>query len=129
VVNPGQDKEDFSLHALKIYSKLSDAFELREHQMDYLVHEMARCPYPIILAGDFNDTPSSYVYTEITSKLDDTFVEKGNGFSITYAGRLPFLRIDYVMKSERFKTENYKRHKVDFSDHYPVSAVLTTPGN
>lgn len=125
VVNPGQDEEDFNLHALKIYSKLSDAFELREHQMDYLVHEMARCPYPIILAGDFNDIPSSYVYTQISSKLEDTFVEKGQGFSVTYAGRLPFLRIDYVMKSENFKTKNYKRHKIDFSDHYPVSAVLT----
>lgn len=125
VVNPGKDDEVFSIHALKIYAKLSEAFELREHQMDYLINEISRCPYPILLSGDFNDVPSSYVYNKITSKLEDTFVEKGTGFSITYAGRIPFLRIDYVMKSKGFTTLSYKRRKVDFSDHFPVSATLT----
>jgi len=124
VVNPGKDNEEFSIHALKIYDKLSDAFQLREHQMDYLLIEIKRCPYPIILSGDFNDTPSSYIYKAITKELQDTFTEKGNGFSITYAGKIPFLRIDYVMKSEDFSTLSYQRHKVDFSDHYPVSVSM-----
>lgn len=125
VVNPGQDQEKMGIHALKIYSKLSEAFQLREQQMGFLMKEIGRCPFPIILSGDFNDTPSSYVYGKISDKLEDTFVERGKGFSITYAGRIPFLRIDYVMKSDDFSTLSYRRYKVDFSDHYPVSAMLT----
>lgn len=124
VVNPGQNQDEMGLHALQIYSKLADAFQLREKQMQHLLKELDHCPYPVILAGDFNDTPSSYIYKQITKLLEDTFVKKGNGFSITYGGRIPFLRIDYVMKSQHFDTRTYRRHLVDYSDHYPLSAGL-----
>ena len=124
VVNPGQNQDEMGSQAMKIYSKLIKAYQLREKQMGHLVKELKNCPFPVVLAGDFNDTPSSYVYRQITSLLEDSFCEQGSGFSITYAGRLPFLRIDYVMKSEDFETSFYQRHKVDYSDHYPVSTRL-----
>ena len=124
VVNPGQDKEEIRLHAMKIYSKLSEAFQLRELQMAFLKDEIKICPYPIILAGDFNDTPSSFVYHELTSLLEDTFIEKGNGIGRTYAGELPLLRIDFILKSRTFKTLGYRRYNIRFSDHFPVSAHL-----
>lgn len=128
VVNPGNDKEA-KLHALKIYTKLSEAFQLREKQMAYVLDEIKKSPYPTILCGDFNDTPSSFVYNKITSVLSDCFMEKGNGLDRTYAGRLPLLRIDYILKSREFTTLTYQRHKLHFSDHFPVSAFLkkTTP--
>jgi len=127
VVNPGQDKEA-RLHALKIYSKLSEAFQLREQQMAFLMDKIKCCPYPIILAGDFNDTPSSFVYNKISNLLTDCFVEKGNGIGRTYAGELPLLRIDFILKSQELKTLNYQRHKVFFSDHFPVSATIQITG-
>jgi len=126
VVNPAQEgQETFATRATKIYSKLSEAFDLRERQMDHLLSQISACPYPILLAGDFNDTPSSFIYSRISKVLDDTFTEKGRGFSITYAGQIPFLRIDYIMKSALFNTVAYKRHNLNFSDHFPVSATLT----
>jgi len=127
VVNPGQDKEEMRSHALKIYSKLSEAFKLREQQMLFLVDKIKNSPYPILLAGDFNDTPSSFVYNKVTNLLEDTFVEKGTGIGRTYAGELPLLRIDFIMKSKLFNTQNYRRHKLNFSDHFPVSAYLDFP--
>jgi len=127
VVNPGQDKEA-RLHALMIYAKLSDAFRLREQQMSFLVDEIQSSPYPIVLAGDFNDTPSSFVYNKITGLLEDSFIEKGNGIGPTYAGELPLLRIDFILKDKIFKTLEYKRHKLHFSDHFPVSAILSRKG-
>jgi endonuclease/exonuclease/phosphatase family metal-dependent hydrolase len=123
VSHPGQDKEA-RLHALKIYSKLAEAFQLREQQMTFLMEKIKNSPHPIILAGDFNDTPSSFVYNTISSILQDCFVEKGSGIGRTYAGNLPLLRIDFVMKSREFSTLNYKRHKIHFSDHFPVSVIL-----
>lgn len=124
----GANKEadsNFTNHASSIFSKLTDAFLLREQQMEFLIQQMDSCKYPIILCGDFNDTPSGYVYNRITEKLDDTFVEKGKGLSITYAGQIPLLRIDYIMKSKNFKTLHYQRHHFNISDHFPVSAIVT----
>ena len=126
VVSGGQKEQGaFSLHAMNIYKKLSGAFRLKERQMDYLIRQMDKSPYPIILCGDFNDTPSSYIYNRIKAKLDDTFTEKGTGIGITYAGHLPFLRIDYIFKSAGMNTFRYQRYKVDFSDHFPISAFVT----
>ena len=96
--------------------------------MAFIMDKIEESPHPIILAGDFNDTPSSFVYNKISSFLEDTFVEKGNGFGRTYAGELPLLRIDFILKSQEFKTLNYQRHKVFFSDHFPVSATLQITG-
>ena len=126
VVNAGQEKEEnIKQHALSIYSKLTDAFLLRELQMSYLVDQLSDCSYPVILCGDFNDTPSSYVYDQITSELRDCFRDEGKGFGVTYAGQIPFLRIDYIMKSDHFNTLHYNRQKIDLSDHFPLSASFT----
>lgn len=129
VANPGQDKEEVRLHALKIYSKLAKAFLLRQQQLIFLTEEIETCPYPIILVGDFNDTPSSYVYNNISNLLEDTFIEKGNGIGRTYAGILPLLRIDFILKSNKFRTQSYKRDKLHLSDHFPISACLINSAN
>ncbi|MCF6170332.1 MAG: endonuclease/exonuclease/phosphatase family protein [Bacteroidales bacterium] len=125
VVNPGQDKEEMGLHAMKIYTKLSEAFQLRELQMAFLKDEIKSSPYPVILAGDFNDTPSSFVYRSLTGQIEDCFAEDGRGFGRTYAGQLPLLRIDFIMKSPEFNTLDYRRYNIRLSDHYPVSALLS----
>ena len=125
VVTAGQDDKQFSSHAFLIYSKLYEAYLLREEQIKFITDQINSSPYHVILAGDFNDTPSSYVYAQITNLLQDTFKEKGKGVSVTFAGELPFLRIDYIMKSSYFNTLEYSRHKIDFSDHFPVSVELS----
>jgi len=125
VVTAGQEDKQFSSHAFLIYSKLYEAYLLREEQIKFITDQINSSPHHVILAGDFNDTPSSYVYAQITDLLQDTFKEKGKGVSITFAGQLPFLRIDYIMKSIHFRTLKYSRHKVGFSDHYPVSVELS----
>lgn len=77
-------------------------------------------PYPIIIAGDFNDTPASYIYQKMSKKLNDSYKEKGKGFCTTYHGRFPAFRIDYIMHSPQLKALSYKRIKTDISDHYPI---------
>jgi endonuclease/exonuclease/phosphatase family metal-dependent hydrolase len=125
VVNPDiQDEEKAKLHFLKIYNKLSAAFRLREKQVSFFVNQINTSPYPVILCGDFNDPPSSYTYHKVTDFLEDTFVEKGKGMSWSYAGQIPFLRIDYIMKSPVFTTTSYHLDKISFSDHFPVAACL-----
>lgn len=124
VVNPDINDEESKMHLLKIYDKLSEAFKLREKQVTFLINQIKASPYKIILCGDFNDPPSSFTYHQVTEFLEDTYIEKGKGLSWTYAGKIPFLRIDYIMKSPGFKTLDYRMEKVNYSDHFPVSVVL-----
>ncbi|MCF8360080.1 MAG: endonuclease/exonuclease/phosphatase family protein [Prolixibacteraceae bacterium] len=104
--------------------KLRDAYILRATQVDRLVGHIKSCPYPVIVCGDFNDTPVSYTYRKISSVLTDSFVESGKGISGTHRNRLLPFRIDYIFYSHHFESHHYKRHRVNYSDHYPVTAVL-----
>lgn len=79
---------------------------------------------PIVLAGDLNDIPGSWLYRQITNEMEDSFCKKGRGMSITYNGGFPEFRIDMVFHGEGFNTLGYKRIKSDMSDHYPVLAYL-----
>jgi len=127
VIKPDmENNEEFKTKAGKIYEKLTKAFVLRQKQVTVLKQEIEKSPYKILLAGDFNDTPSSNVYSQISSLLTDSFTEKGSGMGITYAGKIPFLRIDYIFASENFKALEFTKHNILRSDHYPVSAVFKT---
>lgn len=75
---------------------------------------------PMILAGDLNDIPTSWLYGQIASRMTDTYCEKGSGMVATYNGGFPQVRIDVVFHSQGLKTLSYRRIRSDISDHYPV---------
>ncbi|MBQ8703172.1 MAG: endonuclease/exonuclease/phosphatase family protein [Bacteroidales bacterium] len=79
---------------------------------------------PMVLAGDLNDIPGSWLYRQIADVMEDSFCEKGRGMSITYNGGFPEFRIDMVFHGEGINTLGYKRIKTDMSDHYPVLTYL-----
>lgn len=120
-----KDQENFKNRSASIYAKLCNAFILREKQMKELLAEINRCKYPIILCGDFNDTPSSYVYSILSKYLTDSFIMKGNKLGSTYAGNIPFLRIDYVFTSQHFRINYFEIRKVGFSDHFPIISSIS----
>lgn len=119
-----KNNEEFKSKLLMIYDKLAQAFVLRQKQLNFLKEELKQSPYATILGGDFNDTPSSLVYNEISNLLNDSFIDKGFGLGVTYAGRLPLLRIDYIFSSSEFEVLDFETHNILRSDHYPISTVL-----
>lgn len=104
--------------------KLREGYKMRSTQVEILKTNIEQCPYPVIVCGDFNDTPNSFTYRIIGDKLTDAFVESGKGISNTYRGKLPSYRIDYIMYSPEFQSFNYKRYRVNYSDHYPITTDL-----
>lgn len=126
VVNPEADNsDDLKSHTSDIYRKLIQAYLFREKQLKYLVNEIKSTKYEIILCGDFNDTPSSWIYKQLEQHLNDAFVKKGMGIGRTYAGPLPFLRIDYILTGTSFSIVGFTRHNLIKSDHFPISAIIT----
>ena len=124
--SPAWEKQNVRHHFLDIYHKLQKAFRLRERQLTLVLKTIKASPYPVVLCGDFNDTPSSNAYHRVASVLTDAFVTKGNGLCATYAGPLPFLRIDYLFTSPKLKVTSYKKYHLRFSDHFPIQVTIKT---
>jgi endonuclease/exonuclease/phosphatase (EEP) superfamily protein YafD len=97
---------------------------IRVKQSRQLQMHAAECPHPVIICGDLNETPVSYITRILTKNRQDTFKEKGFGINATYAGAIPGLRIDYILPSSRLKVLNHKVYHTDMSDHYPVYSTL-----
>ncbi|MBN1109115.1 MAG: endonuclease/exonuclease/phosphatase family protein [Bacteroidales bacterium] len=104
---------------------LRRAFIRRAGQADVVKGQINRSPYPVIIAGDFNDTPVSYTYRRMRGDLNDAFVSSGYGAGFTYRGYYPANRIDYIIYDDKsLESRNFEITKVRYSDHYPVSAFF-----
>jgi len=111
--------------AEKIGRKLVDAFRKRSYQAEMLRAHIDSSDYPVIVCGDFNDSPDSYAYRKISGELNDAFRKSGKGFlSSTYRGRMPSYRIDYILYDDYFSSCVYRRGNLKHSDHFPVFARM-----
>lgn len=105
--------------------KLKRGQAVRAGQLDILLTHMQNSPYPNILVGDFNDVPYSYTYFTLRNQMANAFEKAGRGFGFTYNKVLTFLRIDNIFYDEDLEIKYFKTHnEVDYSDHYPISAVF-----
>lgn len=109
----------------RVGRKLKYAFEGRSRQAEALRDHMDTTRCPIIVMGDFNDTPMSYSVNLIRKGLKNTFREKGRGWGVTHYEMLPLFQIDYIFCSSRFNVQRYNIEKEKLSDHYPVWADIT----
>jgi len=107
-----------------ITSKLKLAYIKRSYQVALIKQSMSQCPYPYVIAGDFNDTPISFSVNQIQSGLKNAFIEKGSGLGITYYGDFPHFQIDYILTSKQFNIDNYQIIEKKLSDHYPIMSDL-----
>lgn len=100
--------------------KFRHGFRKRAYEARKIREVIDHSPYKSIVCGDCNDYPDSYVYHILTEKLDDSFLSTSLGMGSTFAGKIPFQRIDYVFTSPGIKVaKTYVRH-LKGSDHYPV---------
>lgn len=124
--NP-DSQELFSESSRKILRKFKRAYVRRTPQAIAVKEVIDQSKYPVIVCGDFNDTPSSYTYYHLAKGLSDAFKESGNGIGMTYAGSLPSFRIDYILYDESYSSVNFKTIKKNFSDHYPITTGILLP--
>ncbi len=117
------DSEIVSLMA----EKLSVATAIRAKQAEIVAGKIAESPYKVIVCGDFNDIPVSYVYRKMSKNLSDSFVGSGSGMGITFRDKLYRFRIDYILTNKNFVCSDYQIDNVKYSDHYPVSCMVKIP--
>lgn len=106
----------------KLTDKLKFSSGMRGKQVDIICNMIKKSPYPVLLMGDFNDTPNSYAYVKCSRLLIDTFRECGQGYTYSYRHFQKLFRIDYIFHSADFKGINYFSPDGPWSDHNAVIA-------
>lgn len=101
----------------------------RVEQTKILLEHIKKSPHQIIVCGDFNDTPQSYIYRQINEQLCDNFKESGSGLGITYRGSVPALRIDYVFSSPSLEVLESSVLRKPYSDHFGVVSMIKVASN
>ncbi len=119
-VNDEKTKEKFR----QLGGKFRKALIKRAEQAATLREYINQSPYPVIVCGDFNDTPVSFTYRTVRGDLEDSFTQSGKGTANTYNGKLPSFRIDYILYSPRYTSFNFAVSALNHSDHYPISCDL-----
>ena len=96
----------------------------RSKQVEKILTHIRSSNVPVILAGDFNDTPFSYTYQQFKALLSDQFRTQGLGIGTTYAGELPGLKIDYIFADDHFESQRHQILKTKISDHFPLLSYV-----
>ena len=110
-----------------IFSKYKRYVVIRSQQARQIRDHIKLSPHPVIVAGDLNDPPVSYSHRILSEGRKDAFVEAGNGLGITYAGKIPLLRIDNILIPKEMMAISHQTIRKKHSDHYPVVCAIKLP--
>lgn len=119
------DHADFKKSNIRmLLDKLRIAFPKRAEQAKTVMNHINTSPYPVIICGDFNDTPLSYTYNQFNKSMIDAFRNCSSGIGPTYIGKVPAGRIDYIFHSQNLNSMDFKIQKGEFSDHRAISCRI-----
>ena len=116
------DKDKVSHGSRLLIKKLAEASAIRAPQAVSIARLVADYKGDgVIVCGDFNDSPISYAHRVAGEKLNDAFVQSGNGFGISYNQNYFYFRIDHILLSKNFKSYRCTvDNSITSSDHYPI---------
>lgn len=113
----------FASALIDTFQKLKEGFEHRNEQFLEVESYVAGSRYPVIICGDFNETPIGYSYGKLRQNFRNAFEEAGQGLGFTL-NRHPYcVRIDQQFVSSDWAIKTCQTLSgISFSDHFPVLA-------
>jgi len=111
-----------------IMDKYNEHAIIRKKQLDRIIGHAKACPHPVVINGDFNDVPQSFVYNTIANQYKDAFLTGGKGLMQTFRSRFLGLRIDYTFVSDDVDILDHKVIDTNISDHLPVVTTFLLNG-
>jgi endonuclease/exonuclease/phosphatase family metal-dependent hydrolase len=109
----------------RIIKILLNTWSIQMQQLQNLNKHRNNYKGSLIICGDLNNQPYSFLYKEIRKNLQDSFMTRGMGFGKTYGYGFTSFRIDYIFVSLNFRVINFgvlaTRH---LSDHSAVIARI-----
>ena len=128
LINQGMEVQSNALFRA-IYGNYTLGMIARAGQANVLAMDMRESEVPIIVCGDFNDVPYSYVYNTMLGDKVDGFKECGSGWMYTFRGGNKKVRIDYIFHDKSLEGVTYYRRDLTYSDHFPVFMKIATPAS
>ncbi|MCF8331334.1 MAG: endonuclease/exonuclease/phosphatase family protein [Bacteroidales bacterium] len=116
-------------NSISLIRKLKNAYEGRSYQSKILRKHIQDSPHPVVVCGDFNETPTGFAYGQVNKELEDAYRESGSGKSKTYEGKFPASRIDYIFHDKVLESANTHAALKRYSDHYPVITNIKIRNN
>lgn len=116
------DKDKMTASSRILFSRLTEAAAKRAEQTNMLCKLIKEYDkYSMIVGGDFNDTPISYTFQQISNLLNNAFTESGNGMGISFNRKGFPVRIDHIFTSRDLKThDTFIDNEIKSSDHRPI---------
>ncbi|MBP5731934.1 MAG: endonuclease/exonuclease/phosphatase family protein [Bacteroidaceae bacterium] len=120
------DRDITSEDFLRLGRKVNDAGLRRADQADSLARYLEQLgDKPVIVCGDFNESPLGYVHTRLCRLLNDAYTASGNGPGITYHLNKMYFRLDNILCSRHWRSFGARvDNRQKMSDHYPIEAWL-----
>lgn len=104
-----------------IVEQLKENFRIRARQAHLVRQIVDTTPHPVVICGDYNDTPVSYTFNYIKGDdFTDGFRECGKGYGHSFNGIKGLLRIDFITYDSRFIGLKYDSPHLPWSDHNPI---------
>jgi endonuclease/exonuclease/phosphatase family metal-dependent hydrolase len=110
-----------------MYRQILEKAQIRNDEARVIKEHMAVAPHPIILCGDFNETPQTNTYRLLKGELKDTFRGSEFGIHSTYEGNPKGIRIDYICVPAEWNLIDHHIIPYHLSDHKAVFAKVGLP--
>lgn len=126
MVKGGMDRKGIKEESKFVLRKLADAAVKRQPQAEAIASFVRmHQDRPLIVTGDFNDIPISYVRRTIAKDLTDAYVSTATGPGFTYHKNGMYVRIDNIFCSSHFTPyECHVDKTIEISDHFPLVSYL-----
>jgi endonuclease/exonuclease/phosphatase family metal-dependent hydrolase len=108
----------------RIWGRMSAAYVERVEQVSRVMEAVEASPHPVVLCGDFNDTPTSWALARCRKSLRDSHDARFLTLDGTWQGALPGVRIDHVLAGEDWSVKSHGTGGEGLSDHRYVSVGL-----
>ena len=119
------DSVNIKSNLLYFSEKIGQAAQKRALQSDSIVYYIKGVKHPVIVCGDLNDSPMSYVHRNLTKDLQDAYVASGQGPGISYHESGMFFRLDNILCSKDWVSYDAGvDNTIAASDHYPIFVYL-----
>jgi endonuclease/exonuclease/phosphatase (EEP) superfamily protein YafD len=102
----------------------------RNRELDHIALCVSGLDRPVIVAGDFNTSPWSPHFRDLTQAADLRLAAAGHGYIGTWPRWLPPARIpiDHILLRGPLAVQDFRRGPAIGSDHYPIIADLRLGG-
>ena len=108
----------------RIWGRMSAAYVERVAQVSRVMDAVESSPHPVILCGDFNDTPASWALARCRQTLRNSHDVQFLTLDGTWQGALPGVRIDHVLVGPQWSVQSHRTGGDGLSDHRYVSVGL-----